>query len=68
MERDHQSVSALQFLATVAWPLTVPVIGVMFRRPIAEALAAAAGRVKGKRVREFVALTQGVLYVIANSV
>jgi hypothetical protein len=68
MERDHQSVSALQLIATVAWPLTVPVIGVMFRRPITEALAAATGRVKAKRVREFVALTQGALYAIANGV
>jgi hypothetical protein len=38
-------VSALEFVA-VAWPVTVLVIAVMFRRPIAEALAAATGRVK----------------------
>lgn len=39
-------VSALEFIASVAWPVTVLVIAVMFRRPIAEALAAATGRVK----------------------
>lgn len=38
--------SALEFIAAVAWPLTVLVIAVMFRKPIIEALAAAAGRVK----------------------
>lgn len=39
-------VSALEFIAAVAWPVAVLVIAVMFRRPIAEALAAATGRVK----------------------
>lgn len=38
--------SALEFIAAVAWPVTVLVIAVMFRRPIAEALAAATGRMK----------------------
>jgi hypothetical protein len=37
---------ALEFIAAVAWPVTILVIAVMFRRPIAEALAASTGRVK----------------------
>ena len=38
--------SALEFIASVAWPLTALVIAIMFRAPISEALASAAGRLK----------------------
>lgn len=38
--------SALDFIAAVAWPLTVLVIAIMFRRPITTALASAAGHLK----------------------
>jgi hypothetical protein len=38
--------SALEFIASVAWPVTVLVIAVMFRTPITEALRAAGGRIK----------------------
>lgn len=38
--------NALEFLSSVAWPLAVLVIAVMFRRPLTDALAAAGGRVK----------------------
>lgn len=38
--------SALEFIASVAWPVTVLVIAVMFRAPIMEALRAAGGRIK----------------------
>jgi len=38
--------SALEFIASVAWPVTVLAIAVMFRVPITEALRAAGGRVK----------------------
>jgi hypothetical protein len=38
--------SALEFIASVAWPVTVLVIAVMFRAPLTEALRAAGGRVK----------------------
>jgi hypothetical protein len=36
----------LEFIASVAWPVTVLVIAVMFRAPLTEALQAAGGRVK----------------------
>lgn len=38
--------SALDFLAAVAWPLTILVIAIMFRQPISAALASAAGHLK----------------------
>jgi hypothetical protein len=38
--------SALEFIASAAWPLTILVIAVMFRSPITEALTSAAGRLK----------------------
>jgi hypothetical protein len=39
-------VSALEFIAAVAWPVTVLIVAVMFRAPLTDALRAAGGRVK----------------------
>lgn len=38
--------SATEFIASVAWPVAVLVIAIVFRAPITEALRAAGGRVK----------------------
>lgn len=38
--------SAAEFIASVAWPVTALAVAVMFRAPITEALRAAGGRVK----------------------
>lgn len=38
--------TALEFIASVAWPVTVLAIAVMFRDPITEALSGATGRLR----------------------